>query len=207
MNKYLKKIFFWLLGIVVLLFVLRNWLPSWINPFARKPLLIENTTILIQKVKSIAQLVSIEATDEVVVDSMILTQPSKVSTIATIFNPALGLPGKRSIVIIGKGKIRAGIDLQQLHDSDINRRGDTLLVKLPKAKVLDAILNPSDFEIFDENGQWSNEEVRVLKKAAKDKLIKRAIEQNLLIKANERSIAVMRSFLQAAGAKQIVITQ
>jgi Protein of unknown function (DUF4230) len=206
MKKYLRKIFLYLLGIVILLFILAkvNWLPNWLNPFRAREIVIDETPVLIDEMKSIAQLMTLETRDEVVVDSTEYLGGIQSSPLALI-NPALIVPSKRTLVLIGKGKIIAGVDLKEIHDSDIVISKDSVHLFLPKAKILDAIINPSDFETFDEKGVWTAAEVQSLKAKLKQKMMDRFMQQNNLTKANERAILVMKNFLGALGFKKSLI--
>jgi hypothetical protein len=206
MKKYLRKIFLYLLGIVILLFIMlkTNWLPNWLNPFAAKEVVIDETPVLIEEMKSIAQLMTLESRDEVVIDSTEFLGGIHSSPFA-IINPALIVPAKRTLVLIGKGKIIAGVDLKEIKDSDIVISKDSVHLFLPKAKILDAIINPSDFETFDEKGVWTAAEVQVLKAKLKEKLVNRFVQQNNLAKANDRAILVMQNFLRAVGFKKVQV--
>ncbi len=206
MKKYLRKIFLYLLGIVILLFILAkvNWLPNWLNPFRAREVVIDETPVLIDEMKSIAQLMTLETRDEVVVDSTEYLGGIRSSPL-TLINPAWMVPSKRTLVLIGKGKIIAGVDLKEIHDSDIVINKDSVHLYLPKAKILDAIINPSDFETFDEKGVWAAAEVQLLKAKLKQKMMNRFMQQNNLTKANERAILVMKNFLGALGFKRSLV--
>jgi hypothetical protein len=66
---------------------------------------------------------------------------------------------------------------------------------LPKAQIIDAIVNPSDFETFVERGNWSEAEVRLVKMKAYRKMVEHALQQNILQKADAKAKAIMEDFL------------
>jgi hypothetical protein len=175
-----------------------NILPSLRCLFRPKPVVIDSTPVLIKEVKNIAQLMTMASFDEVVVDG---------SKVLTSSLPGLGLAGKveknTEIVIIGKGQVVAGIDLQELDEKKIYLEGDSVSITLPKARVLDAIVNPSQYEIFIEEKGWSPEEVNALKVQARDRMVKRSVDQGLLKKADVKAKMIMESFLRSAGFKQV----
>ncbi|MBR4689952.1 MAG: DUF4230 domain-containing protein [Bacteroidales bacterium] len=110
------------------------------------------------------------------------------------------------IVIIAKGSVRVGFDLSKVKESDIVVMGDTLTVIVPSVEIFDIIVNPSDFEIFFEDGSWSHEEVTKIESNAKSRLKEDAINNNILNKANEIGIEKLVSFFRSFGFKIVNIT-
>lgn len=109
------------------------------------------------------------------------------------------------LVIIAKGKVRAGFDLSQLADSNIIVTQDSIMLKLPSAKILDVITNPSDFETFEETGKWTHNEVTIYKIEAREILKRNAITEGLLNKATENGKEKLSNLFKAMGFKKVVI--
>ena len=130
-----------------------NIVPSLADIFKPKPVVIDETPILIKEIKSIGQLITYTAFDEVVADSTI---SSKASVFMNSFNRLAPIPVFPSIdkqlVLIGRGKVLAGTNLQLLNDSSVCIKDDSVTVHLVKAQILDAILIPGDVETFVEKG-------------------------------------------------------
>ena len=103
------------------------------------------------------------------------------------------------IVIVAKGKVRAGFDFSKMKENDIVATGDTLTVNVPPAEIFDIIANPSDFDIFIEDGEWSHEEVTKIENRAKAKLEEDALKGNILGKANEKGPELLVSFFKSFG--------
>jgi hypothetical protein len=82
-------------------------------------------------------------------------------------------------------------------------KDDSVSIKMPKAKILEVIVNPSDLEIFYEKGKWSTDEVNTLKVAARQRMMDRSIAMGILQKAEVKSVAIMQNFLKSAGFKKI----
>ncbi|MDB5249332.1 MAG: hypothetical protein JWQ40_3726 [Segetibacter sp.] len=183
-----------------------DFLPSLKNIFKAKPVVIDETPILIKEIKSIGQLITFSSFDEVVVDSNIVTRGSRFVNSFNTLAPIPVLPSAdKQIVLIGRGKVLAGTDLSLLTDSSLSIRNDTLSLFLPKPQIFEAILNPSDFETFVEKGEWSNEEVTLVKIKARRKMTDRALQQNILGKAGQKSKAIMEDFLGNMGYKKVLI--
>lgn len=183
-----------------------NWLGSFKNIFKAQPVVIDNTPILIKEINELAQLCTITAYDEVVVDSTVIQPKSAVEMILPDFSKFSGLPvtGKR-IVIIGKGQVTAGVDLKKLQPQHFFILEDSIALTLPSPEILDAIINPSGFETFDEMGEWSSEAVNAVKIKARNKMIERALQQKILEQAGQRSITLMENFLRSAGFKKVTV--
>ena len=193
--------------VVIIIFQLTHIFPSIGNIFKAKPVTIDNTPILITQINELAQLTTITAFDEVVADS------SRYST-NRISNPIIPqvlplnsyLAHVERLVIISKGKILAGVDLKKLRPEDIHVAGDSVSINLPKAEIQDVIINPSDFQTFIEDGEWSNDAVIAVKLKARKKMIDRAIGENILNLAQERSVTLMQNFLKSANFKKITVS-
>lgn len=192
--------------LVVLLLLNIKWLPSFKNIFNQQPVTIDNTPILIKEINELAQLCTITAFDEVVADSVVIKMKSPVEALLPDISGFGNLPvtGKR-LVIIGRGKLIAGVDLKKLNEHSIFVKGDSVSLMLPPAEILDAIMNPADFETFSETGDWSSEAVIAVKVKARTKMIDKALQQGILNKANIRSIALLENFLRGFGFKKVQV--
>jgi Protein of unknown function (DUF4230) len=207
--RKLRKIVTAILIVVISYWLLTklNILPSLKNIFVSKQVVIDETPILIKEIKSIGQLITYTSFDEVVADSTILTRGSAFVKSFNRLAPMPILPSAdKQLVLIGKGKILVGTNLSLLTDSSISIRNDTLSMYLPGAQILDAILNPSDFETFVEKGDWSNEEVTLVKSKARRKMIEHALQQNIIPKADAKAKATIETFLENLGYKHILIS-
>lgn len=190
----------------VWLFIRLAGLPSLVNIFAAKPVVIDKTPIIIKSIKGIAQLVTVTAYDEVVVDSLVYYRSAAYLNAFKVLSPMAMLPSiQKQLVIIGKGKVLAGTNLQKLDSTHIRVSSDTIWLQLPQAEILQAIINPSDFETFEERGVWSYDEVTAVKIKARQKLIDRAVKQNILPRANAKAKSTIETLLTNAGYKVVKV--
>ena len=168
-----------------------DWFPSW-NIFSSKPVTIDDTPILIKDIRSLGQVITATFYDEVVVDSAIKRE-----------FPQLPVTDDQ-LVIIARGKVLAGIDLKPLADSSITIEKDTVWMQLPQTKIIDVIINPGDYETFQEKGKWSPEAVTAVKLKAKAKITANAWNKNIIDKAHNKAKAVLEDFFHAAGFKIVL---
>lgn len=110
------------------------------------------------------------------------------------------------IVLIGKGKVRAGFDLAKIKEKDIHIQNDTLYVTLPPVELFDIIMNPTDFTTEYEQGKWSHELLRPIKEKAKKQLEKDAIECGLLDNAKESGVTKLTEMFKTFGYKTVFVT-
>ena len=200
-------IFMLLLLAVIWLFRQKDWLSSFGGIFKSSAPEIENTAIVIKEINALSQLVTITSYNEVVMEDVIkgnaiFNNP----IIPTVLNiPDLRYADKK-LVLIGKGRVLAGINLARLSDKDLFIKGDSIAVILPKAEILQVILNPTDFDTFEETGTWTDEEVRLVKIRLRDKLVATVIQQNILQKAATKATLVMENFIGSLGFRKVTIT-
>ncbi len=185
-----------------------NVLPTLREIFSPKPVVIDETPVLIKEIRSIGQLITATLYDEVVIDSIEITKGSRFVRSFNAIVPFRILPSAdKQIVLVARGKVLAGTDLNLLADSSMKISGDTVWLQLPRTKILDAIINPSGYEIFVENGNWSPQAVTAVKLKAREMMIDHAFEQNIIDKASMKTKAVMEDFLHAAGFKIIMLSE
>ena len=188
-----KWVIFIALCIGLLILKQMDILPSWKNIFSSKPVVIDETPILIKEIKALGQIITATLYDEVVVDSTIVRR-----------FPQLPITDDH-LVIIARGKVLAGIDLKTLSDSSVKISNDTVWMQLPPTKIIDVIINPGDYDTFEEKGKWSSEAVTAVKLKARGKIIDRAFHKNIMDKATVKAKAVIEDFLQAAGFKTVLL--
>lgn len=180
--------------------------PSLREIFVSKPVVIDETPILIKEIKSIGQLITYTSYDEVVADTTIVTRGSTFVNAFNRLSPVPLLPSAdKQLVLIAKGKVLAGTNLSLLTDSSLTISNDTITLILPKPEIIDAIVNPSDVEIFIEKGQLTSREVTLVKLQARRKLQARALQQNILAKADAKAKTVLRDFLEGLGYGKVLV--
>jgi hypothetical protein len=131
----------------------------------------------------------------------------------------------RNLVYIGRGWVKAGIDLKQLtEDNIIIDHGDSVSIQILVSDplILDADINPwfiytdekkvKGFEIFvaktgsiftDKN--FTDFEVTQLKLKCKEKLRKEAIEKGLLNNAKTSAVQTLENFFHIIGFEKVAV--
>lgn len=170
-----------------------------------QPLMIDKTANVVTQIKKINELSSATFYEEFILKD---TKANKL--VDNQIGKAVSHNGKPliedNIVIVAKGKVRAGFDLSTMTKKNVMISNDTLYVQLPKVKILDVITNPSDFEIYMEDGKWSQDQVAVVENKAQTQLRTDAIQNGILQKAQKSGVEKLTQILQGFDYEAVVVT-
>lgn len=160
-------------------------------------LLISDTPMQIKSIRTIAEISTIHYRDELVVDSVerygnvnIMEHP--IDWYQSQSNGGV----KRQLTIIVEGEVNYGLNLSNGNYSVDESSQDSLFIHLPKAKLLDVIITPSQTEIFQETGKWSDNERKTLEAIAKKRLLDNANKQDLGLKAEEQARNLFKQMIK-----------
>ena len=164
----------------------------------KRGLSIDDTPVIVTKIRSLGELTTACYYDEMVL-SRTKQNAFSSSPLGSLARDGLGKDVDDHLVIIAKGTVRAGLDLMEMTEEDIRFVGDTAYIRLPAPQYLDVIVNPSDFEVFDETGKWSHEEVTRLQDTARQRLLMGADHYGLKSKAYAGAMDAVTELLAASG--------
>lgn len=154
---------------------------------------IDNTANVVEKIKEISEFTTACYYEEAVL------KDSKVEKHEGGFLGLVDTETSKEIVIIAKGKVRAGFDLSKVTEDKINIKNDTIGITLPEPEIFDVIINPSDYEMYIEEGKWSHEEVTALQTNYRAQLLAKAQERGILNKAKEAAKKRLESLFMTFG--------
>jgi hypothetical protein len=164
----------------------------------KRTLSIDDTPVIITKIRSLGELTTACYYDEMVL-SRTKQNAFSSSALGSLARDGLGKDVDDHLVIIAKGTVRAGVDLMDMTEEDIRFVGDTAYIRLPAPQYLDVIVNPSGFEVFAESGKWSHEEVTGLQETARQRLLMGADHYGLKSKAYAGAMDAVTELLAASG--------
>lgn len=165
---------------------------------------IDKTANVVTEIKKISEFTTACFYEEIVL------QESKASDNVT--NKIAGFFGKKEaicsdeIVIIANGKVRAGFNLKNLKDEDIVVKDSVLSINLPKAEIFDVIVNPSDFDVYIEDGTWSQDQVTKIENKAIERIKADAVKDGIMKKAEESGIKKLTEIFKTFGFSEVNIT-
>lgn len=164
--------------------------------FAQEELKIDPTESVVEEIKNISEFTTACYFEEYVL------QTTKEASGNTLTKWVKSTP---EVVILSKGKVRAGVDLSKVSNEDIRINGDTLSMRIPQAEIFDVIVNPSDYEIFIETGDWTHDEITKLVSQGREKVKNNALKDNIIEKAQESSRKKLEKLFKTLGFKQVEI--
>ena len=165
--------------------------------FGRKELTIEKTANVVTEIKKIGEFTSACYYEEIAMHD---------SYIDTVTILGVERHKHNEIVLIGKGKVRAGFDLAKIKESDMMVHGDTLDLALPHAEIFDVIINPSDFSIEYESGEWNNENTKPIKSKARKQLEENAIANGILKKTEDSGLERIKNLFMTFGYNTVNVS-
>jgi len=198
-----------------------------LNFLAKKQIQLKNTAVVVQETKKIAQLFSCKFYSEIAIDSTKYLYTDKVdykNSLLSFINTSKKVYDKKAdlkesmssysktqykdsieakIVLIASGNCYAGSDLDKM--KIVSSVKDSINLTIPNAQILNTVVNPSDFTIFYDDGNWSKEEVVALKQRARKRIKSFALKNKIIDKANKRTLKLLTNFLESVGFKSVKI--
>lgn len=179
------------------------------NPFEAKDAYILETSTIVNEIKSIAELYSVCYYDQLVVDSVKVQGTAEVVKKSMVKYLTGYLAGGSitdpKLVLITSAKVFAGFDLGKLDSTDIKVKDSVITIQLPAPQIMDIVMNPSDVSTFIEEGEWSMEDVKMVKNKAIDKFRKRAIDRGIIADAEKKGRESIELFFKSLGFKEVII--
>ena len=142
----------------------------------------EKNANVITEIRNISEFTSACYYEELVMASV---KDSENTTNKVVKMLGRGAVSKDEICLIMDGKVRAGFDLSKVADDAIAISGDTLTMTLPKPEIFDVIVNPSNCEVYVEEGKWSHEQVTAIQASARVRIQDDAIGYGILEQADK----------------------
>ena len=168
------------------------------NGKRQRELAIGNTAIITTRIRDLGELTTACYYDEIVLNGT-KTNSFAESPLGSIVRDGFGRDVNDHLVIIARGTVRAGIDFRKMDSESVRFSGDTVIVRLPNPEYLDILVNPSDFEVFAENGKWGQQQVAALQDTARERLIREADYAGLKRTAYEGAMDAVLNLLTASG--------
>lgn len=210
LTKKIATIVIALLLIFIVAFIIYRYdfLPS------QRGLKIDNTAILIEEVKNISQLFTASYHDQLALDTFKYQEKDVISRMWDGFisprpgfrkaDPNIGLR-KVELVVIANGQVMAGYDFSKLQPSDLQIEDKTVTMTLPQPEILEIIINPSDYEIFIEEGRWSLDEAVGMKIQAAELMKQRAIERGILKQSEATAQRILQNYFLSLGFETVIL--
>jgi hypothetical protein len=120
--------------------------------------------------------------------------------------------GKTTLLYIGYGEVRAGLDLSTLTPDAVQMQGETLLLRLPPPRILDSKVDVNRSKVYDYDRGFMGmgpdvapELQDLAQRKTLERLIQSACSQGLLQTANDRARLAISQLLTTSGYRQVTI--
>ncbi|MBD1852253.1 DUF4230 domain-containing protein [Leptolyngbya sp. FACHB-711] len=120
--------------------------------------------------------------------------------------------GKTTLLYIGYGEVRAGLDLSSLTADAVQTQGDSLLLRLPPPRILDSKIDVNRSKVYDYDRGFMGmgpdvapELQDLAQRKTLERLIQSACSQGLLQTANDRARLAISQLLSTTGYRQVTI--
>lgn len=203
--KEIKTLIVRLLWVVVLAFV-----AYWVYVlFFKKSgsgdeVVLQDTPLRVEQIRSILELNTLKFQDEVVVDSVeyykstseaVTGTIEKLTSIDQFKNGVRGSGVKRRLTLIVRGELIYGVDLKR-KDFVMENKEDSLIIQVPSPEMLSLQINPAGTNIYTENGFWKDYERTVLQRKARLKMIRTGEVLKLKERAKQPLEKALKSLVQ-----------
>lgn len=178
-----------------------------LNFLKKNEINIKDTKLVVEESKKIAQLFSSKYYSEIAIDSIKYITTEKIDltkSILSLSNTSYKDSLETKLVIIATGNCYASNDLNKIKILKTTEKKSCHFI-VPKAEITNTVINPSDFNIFYDGGNWSEKEVQLLKHRAVTKIKALALKNGIIEKANERTLKLLTNFLKSAEYEKIEI--
>ena len=162
----------------------------------------EKTANVITEIRNISEFTSACYYEELV---MAEVKDSENTTNKVVKMLGRGAVSKDEICLIMDGKVRAGFDLSKVTDNAIAISGDTLTMTLPKPEIFDVIVNPSNCEVYVEEGKWSHEQVTAIQASARVRIQDDAIGYGILEQADKIGRERLADLFKTFGFNTVIL--
>ncbi|MEZ5352355.1 MAG: DUF4230 domain-containing protein [Bryobacteraceae bacterium] len=118
--------------------------------------------------------------------------------------------GAEKLLLIVQADVLAGIDLGELKESDVTRKGDLVVVRLPDPKILHVVVDEKATRVWDRQVTWwtpwvpYNNDLERQARLAADKAIREAaLDMDILGEARRNAERTIRALLRAMGIEAV----
>jgi hypothetical protein len=113
----------------------------------------------------------------------------------------------QKVLLIARGEVEAGIDLDELHQEDVKVHGKKVTINLPEAQILDASLDEDKTRLYDwDRGILIKGDYTLVEEArreAVDRIEAAAKDDDIVEKAQNNAEDSIREFLTSLGYEKV----
>lgn len=139
--------------------------------------------------------------------NQLVTVQHRLEKVVVLEDPPTGklalLAGDNRVILVAHGVVKAGVDLSQIHDTDIRWRGSNLFLRLPPSQITDIYLDEHRTQVIEhKTGFLRRFDLQLPDRARQQALqdIRRAAREfGILQEADQRARLCLQKFLEPMG--------
>lgn len=117
--------------------------------------------------------------------------------------------GETKMIYVAYGEVRAGVDLSEIDVNDVRVISDTVIIRLPPPKLLDAKIDVERSYVYDFDKSLFGPVDPAMQSRAEQlalaKIRRAACENAILEEANNRAAIAVRALLEAASFRNVEV--
>lgn len=162
----------------------------------------QSSDAMVLEVQRMNELATAQMTAEVVVP--------KEQSVRFFSQPLPEFLAGEKILLIARGEVEAGINLDELEEDDVEIREQRVTITLPEVRILETNLIEEETRLYDvDRGVLSRGDYSLVDQArleAVDKVEQAARDENLREQAKDNAEDSIRSFITSLGYEEVVFT-
>ena len=115
------------------------------------------------------------------------------------------------ILLVAHGEVAAGVDLEKLRPGDVTVVSDTVTIRMPQAEILFSTLDNDKTYVYDrQTGIFNKPDPNLetdIRRVAEQEILKTAMEDDILGKAQRNAQDVLRTLITGLGYKDVRFTE
>jgi len=152
-----------------------------------------NTSVILQQVQTLSELVTVKY----VMEKVVVEEDPPSNSIRRL------LPDETRVILVAHGIVKAGVDLSKMKPEDVRMSGKKVILAIPKAHITDAYLDEKQTKIIEHNTSFLRDFNKDLEQTARVNAIediRRAARSSGILKdADDRAQAQLKYFFQQLG--------
>lgn len=119
--------------------------------------------------------------------------------------------GDRKILISTKAKVKAGVDLNKIKQTDIKENDNTIEIVLPEVEITSFVMNPEDIHTEMKNvtglrDDFEQTEINEILRLGEKSIRAELANTELLTDARKNAISFVKDFYNQLGYDKVIVT-
>jgi len=115
------------------------------------------------------------------------------------------------LLLVAVGEVEAGVDLDELGPEDVRVVGETVIIDLPDARILNSSLNEDQTKLYDRDRglfkvRGNDDLIEEARRDAEDRMVEAARDNDILDKAQDNAETSISTLVTSLGYDEVQFT-